>query len=77
MSYHGSLSPSFRVVVGKEVFDVELTIRLPSGILESAVAVEENPIDFEERTCRHAALSDCDAPKKARIVRSIHFSLEQ
>lgn len=65
---------TYEAAAGKEVFDAELTLRLPSGVIESATM--HNPVDFEERSCRDAQLTRCGPPVKRSIVRTIRLALE-
>lgn len=60
---------------GKEVFDAEITVSMPSGVIKSATMY--NPVDIEQRTCKDAALSECGDPEKIRIVRRINLALVQ
>ncbi len=59
--------------VGKETFDVELTIRLRSGEILSATM--DNLVEAVARECTDAALSDCGEPRTDRTVRRIEMSL--
>jgi hypothetical protein len=43
--------------VGKETFDAEIEILLPSGAIKSATLF--NPVELEQRTCADAALAHC------------------
>ena len=61
--------------VGKETFDAEVEILLPSGVIKSAAMF--NPVELEQRTCSDAALSNCGAPEKVEIVRRITLALER
>jgi len=65
----------YEASVGKEVFDVELKVELPSGIIKSATMF--NPVVGEERICTDAKLTDCGVPKKFELVRNIALFLEQ
>ena len=64
----------FIVGVGQELFDAEIHIALPSGIIESASLY--NPVRFEERTCMDAALADCGPSSKGEIIRRIFLVRE-
>jgi hypothetical protein len=58
---------------GKEVFDADVVVLLPSGIIRSATM--HNPVLIHQKTCRDAALSDCGPIEKTEIVREITFTL--
>jgi hypothetical protein len=58
---------------GKEVFEAEVVVLLPSGIIRSATM--HNPVLIHQKTCRDAALADCGPLSKTEIVREIRFSL--
>ena len=59
--------------VGKETFDVELTIRLSSGEILSATM--DNRVEAVARECADLKLSDCGAPRPHPTVRRIEMSL--
>ncbi len=59
--------------VGKETFDVELTIRLSSGEILSATM--DNLVEAVERECADVELSECGERRTARTVRRIEMSL--
>ncbi len=55
--------------VGRETFDVLLTVSLADGSLREAEM--DNPVDVLERTCRDEALTACGEAVRYRIVRHI------
>ncbi len=55
--------------VGRETFDVRLTVSLSDGRLQAAEM--ENPVDVLERTCRDEALTSCGDALRYRILRHI------
>jgi hypothetical protein len=55
--------------VGKETFDVEITVSLADGRIVSATM--DNPVSVLERTCTDAALSACGEPARYTIRRRI------
>ncbi len=61
----------YDVGVGQEFFDAEIQLSLPSATIESAILY--NPIHFEERTCKDAALTDCGPSAKGEILRRINL----
>lgn len=65
---------TYDAAAGKEVFEAELTLLLPSGVIESATM--HNPVDFVQRSCRDAQLTRCGPPVKGSIVRRIRLALE-
>jgi len=59
--------------IGKETFDVRMTVSLPDGrILKATI---DNPVITRERDCRDAALTDCSAPRPHSILRQIEVEL--
>ncbi len=58
--------------VGKETFDVELTIRLSSGEILSATM--ENRVEAVERECVDVELSNCGVRRSDPTVRRIEMS---
>ena len=60
---------SYVAGAGRETFDVEIDVRLSDGAIVAATM--DNPVDLEERVCRDAALTTCDAPYRYRIFRRI------
>jgi hypothetical protein len=58
---------------GQEVFDADISVLLPSGVISSATMY--NPVLVLGRTCKDAALSDCGPVVKTEILRKIRFSL--
>jgi hypothetical protein len=66
---------TFTAAVGKETFDVELTVSLADGrILHGSM---KNPVTTIERTCQDAALTKCSDPKPHEIMRKIEIALVQ
>ena len=59
--------------VGKERFDVEMTIKLPGGEIVSATM--DNRVEAIARECADAALSRCGEPRPSPTVRRIEMSL--
>jgi hypothetical protein len=59
--------------VGKETFDVQLTISLVDGKILSGTI--ENPVRAQERDCQDAELTNCGAPHPHQILRHIEVSL--
>jgi hypothetical protein len=59
--------------VGKETFDVELTIRLSSGEILSATM--DNRVEAVERECVDVELSNCGERRPDPTVRRIEMSL--
>ncbi len=55
--------------VGRETFDVTLTVGLRDGKIRSAEM--ENPVDVLERSCADEALTSCGEPVRYRIMRRI------
>jgi hypothetical protein len=61
--------------IGKETFDVKLTIGLTDGkILAGSI---DNPVTASERFCKDAALLNCSEPHPREILRRIKISLGQ
>ena len=58
---------------GKEVFEAEVVVLLPSGIIRSATM--HNPVLIHQQICKDTALTDCGPVEKTEIVREIKFSL--
>ncbi len=65
----------FSAAVGKETFDVEMTLSLKDGKILAATI--ENPVLTVERECADAALTSCGDPKPRTIRRHIELSLVQ
>lgn len=65
----------FIAAVGKETFDVHLSVSLADGKILSGTL--ENPVITEERDCQDAALTDCGEPRQVRIFRQIEISLDR
>jgi len=61
--------------VGKETFDVQLTVSLIDGKILSGTM--EYPVQARERECQDAALTDCGDPRPRQIMRLIEISLVQ
>jgi hypothetical protein len=59
--------------VGKETFDVELTIRLSAGEISSATM--DNIVEAVARECADVELSDCGEPRPNPTVRRIEMTL--
>jgi hypothetical protein len=59
--------------VGKETFDVHLTVSLLDGKILSGTI--ENPVKARARDCQDAALTNCGAPRPHQILRQIEISL--
>ena len=62
-------SGAYRAAVGRETFDVELTVDLGDGRIRSATMV--NPVDVLERMCSDEALTSCGEPRRYRILRRV------
>jgi len=61
--------------VGKETFEVKLTISLTDGkILSGSI---DNPVTATERFCKDAALLNCSEPHPRAILRQIEISFAQ
>jgi hypothetical protein len=57
--------------IGKETFDVRITISLVNGrILRASI---DNPVEVKARECADAALTQCDAPVRYKILRTIEI----
>jgi hypothetical protein len=59
--------------VGKETFDVQLTVSLLDGKILSGTI--ENPVRAQARDCQDAALTNCGTPRPHQILRHIEISL--
>jgi hypothetical protein len=59
----------FAAKIGKETFEVKLTVDLVSGRLIAAAM--DNPVDVLERDCTDAALTNCGEPNRYRILRTV------
>lgn len=59
--------------VGKETFDVQLTVSLLDGKILSGTMY--NPIKAQARDCQDAALANCATPRPHHILRQIEISL--
>jgi hypothetical protein len=59
--------------VGKETFDIELTIKLSGGEILSATM--DNLVEAIARECADVGLSDCGEPRSNPTVRRIEMSL--
>lgn len=55
--------------VGRETFDVTLTVDLRDGRLRAATMA--NPVEVLERTCADSTLASCGEPVRYRILRTI------
>jgi hypothetical protein len=64
---------AYRASVGKETFDVELTIGLARG--EIIAATLDNLVEAVSRQCTDAALTACAEARPDRIVRRIEMTL--
>lgn len=64
----------FQAAVGKETFDVTLTVSTEDGKILSGVM--ENPVITSGRVCDDAALTKCAAPQQQTIRRHIEIMLE-
>ena len=58
---------------GKETFDVELKVRLSTGVILSATL--DNLVEAVARDCRNAELTECGEPRPNRTVRRIEMML--
>jgi hypothetical protein len=58
---------------GKETFDVELKVRLSTGVIVSATL--DNLVEAMARECKNAELTECGAPRPNRTVRRIEMML--
>ncbi len=65
----------YEASVGKETFDVRITVNLASGKILSATM--DNPVQILSRQCKDAALSDCGAPTRYEIRRRIELTAQQ
>jgi hypothetical protein len=61
--------------VGKETFDVEITLSLEDGRILSATL--DNPLQTVDRVCDDAALTQCGEPKPHPIHRRIELTLQR
>lgn len=68
-------SGKYVAAVGKETFDVKITLSLESGKILSASI--ENVVQAMERQCEDAALTKCGDQKPHSIERQIQLSLEE
>lgn len=68
-------SGKYVAAVGKETFDVKITLSLDDGKILSANI--ENVVQAVERQCEDAALTKCGDQKPHSIERQIQLSLEQ
>jgi hypothetical protein len=59
--------------VGKETFDVQITISLLDGKILSGTIY--NPVKAQARDCQDAALTNCGTPRPHHILRQIEISL--
>jgi hypothetical protein len=59
--------------VGKETFDVQLTVSISDGKILSGTI--ENPVKARTRDCQDAALTNCGVPRPHEILRQIEISL--
>jgi hypothetical protein len=64
----------YLAAVGKETFDVEISVSLADGKILSGTI--DNPVETTERECEDAALTKCGDPKPRGIRRQIEISLE-
>lgn len=60
---------TFIAGIGKETFDVELTVSMSDGRILAATM--DNPVDVLERVCTDRELSSCGEPRRYRILRKI------
>ena len=58
--------------VGKETFDVQLTVSLSDGKILSGNI--ENPVKAQARDCPDASLTNCGVPRRHEILRQIEIS---
>jgi hypothetical protein len=58
--------------VGKETFDVQLTVSLSDGKILSGTI--ENPVKAQARDCQDAALTTCGVPRPHDILRQVEIS---
>jgi hypothetical protein len=65
----------YSVMVGKEVFNVEVRLSVPSGKILSAAMY--NPVAGIGLTCSDAKFSDCGAPEDFSLIRNISMELEK
>lgn len=61
--------------VGKETFDVDVTLSLADGKILSATM--DNPVTVYARECTDEALAQCSAPEHYQIRRQIELTLEK
>lgn len=65
---------SYRAEVGRETFDVEITVDMPSGKILSANM--DNPVLVLSRECADVALATCGNAERYEIRRQIMIQLE-
>jgi hypothetical protein len=65
----------YEASVGKETFDVELTIDLSDGTIISGTMT--NPVTAMMRTCRNEALTQCGDPRPDNTLRVIEMTRER
>lgn len=63
----------YRASMGREFFNVDIRLAVPSGKILSAVMY--NPVSGIGRTCADEQLSDCAAPEEFSLVRNISMEL--
>jgi len=63
----------YGTMVGKEFFNVEITLSMPSGRILSAAMY--NPVEGISRTCSDEKLADCGAPEPFSLVRNVSMEL--
>lgn len=64
----------YKAGVGKETFDVTLTVSTADGRILSATM--DNPVVLSRRTCDDAALTVCGAPQPQTIHRPVQIELQ-
>ena len=65
---------NFVAAVGKETFEVRMTVSLTGGKIFAASL--ENFVSAQQRNCRRAALTECQAARRVDISRHVAISLE-
>ena len=66
-----SAQPAYIAAVGRETFDVRITLERPAGRMVAATM--DNPVDVLQRRCADAELLDCGEPVQYRIQRIIEL----
>ena len=64
-------SSGYVAAVGKETFDVELSVDLASGRIVRAAM--DNPVETVVRDCADIGLTECGEPRRRRILRRVEL----